>query len=238
MTDEENASLVIKEGMAQVLRPFQELLQQLLGPAATEVGLSFGDSAKVWRLKRQLHLLEKVEKMMEGKQIKPVAPRLFFPILEAASIEADDEMQSRWAALLANESVNTESVHPSFIELLKQMSSPDARLLDKFYDWCKSRNTNIVEWWRGKPLLNERENRTVQNLFRLGFIEATYELIPGERYVKIMGGTSQVLTDNPKLKDDYTLTYMAFEFVEACRAPKESSEATTQPRDSGDGILK
>jgi hypothetical protein len=171
-------------------------------------------------------MFEKVKQMTEGKHIEPVAPRLFFPILEAASIEADDDMQTRWAALLANEAVHTESVHPSFIELLKQMSPADARLLDKFYDWCKSRNTHIVEWWRGKPPVDEPETRTIQNLFRLGFIETTYELIPGESYVKIMAGNPQVLTDQPKLKDDYTVTSVAFEFVEACRPPKENSKAT------------
>lgn len=57
MSDEENAALVIKAGIEQMFAPLQRLLDQLLGPAATEVGLTLSDSLKVWRLKRQLRLV-------------------------------------------------------------------------------------------------------------------------------------------------------------------------------------
>lgn len=50
MSDEENAALVVKEGMKQFFAPYHDLINKLLGPAATEVGLSWGDSIKVWRL--------------------------------------------------------------------------------------------------------------------------------------------------------------------------------------------
>lgn len=226
MTGEEGGALLIKEGVAQVLRPFQDLLSKLLGPAATEVGLAWGDSLRAWRAQRQIRLLDELERMTEGKDIKPVAPRLFFPILEAASIEADDDMQSRWAALLANETTNTNSVHPSFIEILKQMAPEDARLLDKLYDWCESHNTSTVEWWRSKPSLDEREKETIGTLLRLGFLEAQYELIPGDEHISVLAGQPQVFTGTPKLKDDYTFTNIAFRFVEACRAPKEKSKST------------
>lgn len=66
-----------------------------------------------------------------SSEIKPIAPRLFFPVLEAASIEDNDEMQTRWAALLANEATSVGSVHPSFLEILRQLALEDARLLDK-----------------------------------------------------------------------------------------------------------
>ena len=227
MTDEQNAALVIKEGVAQLFRPFQYLLERLLGPAATEVGLSFGDSLRVWRLRRQIHLLEKVKKMTDGRNIKTIAPRLFFPILEAASIETDDDMQSRWAALLANEAINSDSVHPSFLEILKQLAPADARLLDKLYDWCISHNTSIVEWWRGSPALETGEDESLGILFRLGLIEPDYELISGEQRTKIWGGHPQTFSEKPKLKDEYLLTNIAFRFVEACRVPTSQAKSAT-----------
>jgi hypothetical protein len=228
MGDAESAALAISESIKQLFQPFQELLQQLLGPAATEVGGSFGDSLKVWRLKRQVQLLGKVKSMTEGKDINSVAPRLFFPILEAASIEADDVMQERWAALLANEAVNTDSVHPSFVEILKQMSPSDARLLDKLYDWGKENGTVKLQWWLHKPKLDDQELTTLQRLFRLGFVEATYDLEPGEQHIRIMAGEPQVLRSDPKLNEHYTLTVFGLQFVEGCRAPKAKSEAIKQ----------
>jgi hypothetical protein len=138
MSDEENAAVVIKTGVEQLFVPLHQLLDKLLGPAATEVGLGLGDSVKVWRLKRQVRLLQEVKRLLDqsGKDINPIATRLFFPVLEAASIEDDDEMQTRWAALLANEATGVGSVHPSFIELLRQLAPTDARLLDRLVDWC------------------------------------------------------------------------------------------------------
>src|SRR4051812_10152986 len=116
--------------------PLHQLLDRLLVPAATDVGLAIGDSVKVWRFKRQLRLLQEVKRLIEhsGADIKPIATRLFFPVLEAASIEGDDEMQTRWAALLANEATNVGYVHPSFIDVLRQLAPQDAGLLDKLCD--------------------------------------------------------------------------------------------------------
>ena len=94
----------------------------LIEPSPTEQGS---------QVKRQLRLLQEVKRLIEesGKDVKPIATRLFFPVLETASIEDDDEMQTRWAALLANEATNVGTVQPSYIDILKQLAPDDARLL-------------------------------------------------------------------------------------------------------------
>jgi hypothetical protein len=149
MSVEDDVALTIKTTIQELARPLQDLLGKLLGPAASEVGNSLGDSVKVWRFGRQIHLLEQMKRMIEesGNDVNPVAPRLFFPALEAATIEDDDDMQSRWAALLANEATGTGTFHPSYIEMLKQWAPHDARLLDKLYDFCESHHTQRIEWW-------------------------------------------------------------------------------------------
>lgn len=222
MTDEDNAELVVREGMKQFFAPFSDLLTRLLGEAASEVGLGFRDSVKVWRFKRQTRLLQEVERFIKqsGRDIKPVPPRLFFPIFDAASIEGDDEMQSRWAALLANEATSG-SVHPSYIEMLKQMSPEDARLLDKIYDWCESRHTRVIEWWILSPR-NEQyqsDEESLHNLLRLGLVDANYDLIDGKKQLKFVAGNPQILS-TPQLKQDFYFTGIAVKFVEACRASK------------------
>jgi Abortive infection alpha/Protein of unknown function (DUF2806) len=233
MTDEENAALVIKTGIEQLFVPLQKLLETLLGPAATEVGLSFGDSAKVWRFKRQIRLLQEVKRLLDqsGRDIKPIATRLFFPVLEAASIEDDDEMQTRWAALLANEATNIGSVHPSFIEMLKQLAPGDARLLDKLYDHCVKRHTQTVTPWVDQISVAERDRRLAagespeeefDNLVRLGLVVSSYELLAERTEFILPDRKTRAVGSKPKLKEDYILSDLAVRFVKVCRAPKPS----------------
>jgi len=226
MSDEENAALVLKTGVEQVFAPLHRLLDQLLGPAATE-GLSLGDSVKLWRLKRQTRLLQEVKRIVEecDGEIKTVATRLFFPILDNASIEDDDEMQTRWAALLANEALNSGSVHPSFIEILKQMSPADATMLDRLFDFCEIHG-NPIQWWSFGPVYDdEGEKEAVGNLVRLGLIELDYDLEKGHTSLKLFGPNAQLLSE-PTLREKNRLSDVAVRFVKACRAPRVESKAS------------
>lgn len=132
---EEQGLELAKEGIKDLLAPVQNLMQRLLGPAATEVGLSLADSARVWRMRRFLRLFEKVKAMAEiaGIEVKPVAPRLLFPILDAASLEDDEDLQRRWAALLTNAATTdfTTDVLPSFPDILRQLTPAEAQFLDR-----------------------------------------------------------------------------------------------------------
>ena len=132
-TPEEQGIELAKEALKQLFAPVQDLMQRLLGPAATEVGLSFGDSARVWRFKRAIRLFEEVKKMAEAAhiEVKPVAPNLIFPILDAASL-ADDDLQKSWAALLTNAATTNfmTEVLPSFPDILRQLTPAEVRFLD------------------------------------------------------------------------------------------------------------
>lgn len=227
VSDEDNAALVIKTGVEQMFVPLHELLDKLLGPAATEVGLSLGDSVKVWRLKRQIRLLQEVKRIIDqsGKDIKPIATRLFFPVLDAASIEDDDEMQTRWASLLANEATDVGSVHPSFIDVLRQLAPDDAQLLDKLCDWCDRHKTRklipgeIRDSDREMSCIFKSSGDSLGNLVRLGLIESEYEMPDDSPRLRIAGG--QAYMAPVYLKSWYELTDFAVGFVRACRAPAQ-----------------
>lgn len=230
MSDEENAALVIKTGIEQMFAPLQRLLDQLLGPAATEVGITLGDSLKVWRLKRQLRLLQEVKRLIEGsgRDINPIATRLFFPVLEAASIEDDDEMQTRWAALLANEATSVGSVHPSYIDVLKQLAPDEARLLDKLCDWCQRNKTRklvpgeVREHDREMNRIFKSSGDSLGNLVRLGLIQSEYEMPNDSPGLRIAGG--QAFMAPVYLRSWYELSDFAVAFVHACRAPHSGAE--------------
>jgi hypothetical protein len=234
MSDEESATLAIKVALETVSEPFRKLLDQLLGPAATEVGLSLGDSAKVWRFKRQIRLFQEVKRLVDqsGEDIKPIAPRLFFPILEAASVEDDDEMQTRWAALLSNEAINTGSVHPSFIDILKQMAPRDARFLDRLFDWHEAHPTSSLNWShiydRSNPQQMERDGEACGNLVRLGLIVTEYDLSSRDETHRYGGITAHIPT-KPKLIERDTLSDVAIRFMKACRDPQKTTHAKSCP---------
>ena len=65
---------------------------------------------------------------------QPVPGRLLWPVLERSSVEEDTDLQSRWAALLANASISPERVPPAFAYILAEFSPFDALLLDWLWD--------------------------------------------------------------------------------------------------------
>jgi hypothetical protein len=123
---------LVKAGFEVVFKPFAELIEKLAGPAAEEIGLTMKDHVRVFRMKRQLRLFQRVEEMLSaaGLEAGRVPLKTLGPIIEGASLEDDDDLQDRWAALLANAAVAKESIHPSFTEILKQLSSLEVLALD------------------------------------------------------------------------------------------------------------
>ena len=137
-TPEDQALEVVKEAVKNLLAPVTDVMNKLFGPAATEIGLSWGEAFRVWRLKRTVRLLEEVKQIASdaGLDLKPVAPRLLFPILEAASLEDDEDLRQRWVALLTN-AARTDfdnEVLPAFPDILKQLTSQEAKFLDEACD--------------------------------------------------------------------------------------------------------
>jgi hypothetical protein len=120
---------------AKALENLTDVFKKLAGPLAEEVGLSLGDRAREYRLKNAIEIFVRVKRMLAeaGIDPKPIAPRLFFPMIEAGSLEADDLLQERWAALLANASDPHQSVQPSFVEVLKELTPEEVGFLDRIY---------------------------------------------------------------------------------------------------------
>jgi hypothetical protein len=135
-------------------------------------------------------------------------------MLEAASIENDEDLHTKWSALLAN-AASSGKVHPSYIEILKQLTPDDARLLDTFYELTKEEKSR----WLNQVLdeLNE-DQRGIQfeNLVRLGLIQTNYN-VDGMKVHMRHGEDAFVSGD---MDENHWLTDFAVAFIEACRAPK------------------
>lgn len=179
----------------------------------------FEDRLKYMRWERQLRLMRRAQEFLAllGLQAptRPVPMKLVIPILQGASLEEDDSLQDRWAALLvnaANASFSSE-VRRSYISILEELTPFDARILDILYSlpFEQSQHDGIAtfdlpnsakvldgkEKWI-KPL-TEEVVISLSNLARLGCLRPGMTWGGGESFGKV----------NP--------TVAGKAFVEACR---------------------
>lgn len=218
--------------------PLGELLRTLAGPLATEIGETLGVCARHYRFRVALRMLEKTQTMVEQRGLDPhaVPPRLFLPILEKASVEDDEDLHSRWAALLANACVS-DSVHPSFIEVLGQLAPLDARLLDHIYDLCEvQKNLQALSgYWGAKRIADalgvseDDLTEPYQNLFRLGLLETDYEVPNSQTEINIQRAAwGKIKIPSATLKTHERMSAFAARFVRVCRPPMAPSVVITQ----------
>jgi hypothetical protein len=118
-----------KAGFDAALAPMAGLIDKIAGPAAEEIGLMLRDSVRVYRLKRQVRLLQKTQEILDklGGEPRTVPLKLLLPIVEHGSNEEDDELQDRWAALLAN-SATRDILIPAAPDILRQFTKEDVLL--------------------------------------------------------------------------------------------------------------
>lgn len=113
-------------------------IEKVVGKPFEEIGNIAQDWMKYFRYKNLLLIYDKVEKIqkrrgIEGKS-KAINPRIAIPLLESASIENEGSIQELWAKIIANgtDSQKKIDIHPAFIEVIKQLSPDEARILIEF----------------------------------------------------------------------------------------------------------
>ncbi|KWC90247.1 Abi-alpha family protein [Burkholderia cepacia] len=100
-----------------------------------EQGLGiFEDKLRYSRWERQQRLMQRAATFLadQGLEEPPNGVPLKFavPLLHAASLEDDDNLQDLWAHLLVNASIEPETTtHRMFVSMLENMSSLDAQVL-------------------------------------------------------------------------------------------------------------
>jgi Abortive infection alpha/Protein of unknown function (DUF2806) len=238
-----DAGEIIKSGAADKLA---DIIHKLAGPMAEEIGQLLADKIKVYRLKNLIAVGKKIQKILAEAHLSPdaVPPRLFLPILEAASIESDETLQDLWAGLLASASDESDSLSPSFIETLKQLTPAEAKTLNKSFDFAKTREgftlglTNTVLLSDSTFPLSTREIETFE---RLGLIRREYDLQQGGRHksgsnlfkiesqMKQLYNFSRSLSANalPELTYEFKFTEYGVRFMKACRGPKKDDAPST-----------
>jgi hypothetical protein len=204
-------------------------LETIAGPLV-ESSAWATDLIRRQRVKVQIRTLTLARQMLETAGLAPgaVPAKQLVPLLELASLEEpeDEEMQARWAALLANAAADGETpdVWPSFPRILSELSPVEAQLLDGLA--AQEDGAQILEAFlevAGLPLTDGRPEQYpygvyVDNLERLQVIRVL-------RPDRALQALARKVSDRPTMMNNWTyvhLTALGRAFVAACSPPRPS----------------
>jgi hypothetical protein len=214
----------VKSGPADKLA---DLLHRLTGPMFDEFGAILADKVRVYRANNLVSTVQKTERILRnaGLPANAVPTRLLLPIMESSSVENTETLQEMWAGLLATASQQTDSVSPSFIETLKQLTPDEVRHLQfmcqetlKFLKQdCLIAGTELVLWAFGaRHYAGPKEFDIPAGVYpdtyeRLGLLRRTYTV------------NSSFDAWDAKVSSEvdgwYEFTEYAIRFLDACHGP-------------------
>lgn len=201
-----------------------------------------GDTVRVYRVRNMVKTVQKTERILRDAGLTPnaVPPRLLLPIVENSSVEDDDSLQELWAGLLATASQQTDSVSPSFIETLKQLTPDEARHFEHIYKTIQGAGNQrsganrpitpyaFTERW-GTP-----HGVTAETFERLGLIRRDFDVKLRSNLNSLNRNINSVndalhavekAVDSiePEMRYQFIFTDYAVNFLEACHGPRAAS---------------
>ena len=190
------------------------------GPLEQGMGI-VEDHLRYMRWERQERLMVRAEEFLkltgQDGPTRRVPLNLAIPLIQGASLEEDDDLQDRWAALLVHAATATfpGEIRRAYASILEQLTPLDARVLDAVYSvpFEECQHDGVVTWELPNAVRaaapNEQEfanpseavTISLSNLTRLGCVRALMTWGGGEHFGRV----------NP--------TFAGKAFVEACRVP-------------------
>ena len=212
----------VTKALTEAVKVAGEFLGKVLNVPATELGEVFGDRVKYWRARQAIRLTLRIRDVLAQSGVEEpctIPANVLIPSLEAGSLETDEGMRERWAALLANaaDPESTAPVTPAFHRVLSEMTPFEVQVLDWMYE--KGFQSDSLEQFTSTADLEAVKSRfpeasldnltfkvIVSNLCRLGVSE------PKHYTQTRVGGSASV-----QKYDSIKLTPFGAEFVHACR---------------------
>jgi len=188
----------------------KEFLQKVITPTLEETGLLFADKVKYWRFKNQINVLIKADEYLKLKGIKTrkVNIKVLAPMLEEISMEEEESMQTRWAALMANTVSEGSSINTTlYSHILGQMTSRDAELFDIIAHACTTVRKNE------QVSVTVKEYTTIHADQLMHINRDGYVVIDNLLRLRLIKETRPESMD----LEFVTLTDLGFRFITACR---------------------
>jgi len=127
----------VAESLEKLTREPRELFLRLLGPVADATGELIADRINATRSKNLERLIQETFRRLRESRVnpQPVELKILVPILGYSSVETDDDLVSKWAGLLAS-AASGERLHPSYANILAELTRGEARLLNLVGNWA------------------------------------------------------------------------------------------------------
>lgn len=196
-------------------------MDRIFGETMNQFAGGLADWATYWRHKNFLAIADKVETLhaarkLAGKPI-PLPVQFALPILDAASLETEEDVQDLWAGLIANAGDPSKAYKPKkvFLETLRGMQGLDALILKTLADDALLEkhslisgsllNAGVLATEIGADLLEVQIS--LQSLARLGCVIDTWsETIDG-----MDTGYSGFRVNNPK--SNFRLSHLGVQLL-------------------------
>lgn len=207
-------STAIEKGIEEAADVAKHYLDKLVAPGLEESGGLIKDTVAFWRFKNKVNLVLKAKAFLEDKGIDPrrVLPKTVAPILEGGSLESEDGMRVRWAAMLANAAdPSRHEVHPSFPHMLAELTPLEVRILDHAFK--NGDNSKGVFPLDRDAVASEFEVHSeelqvlIDNLGRLNLFTRPLGIIPS---------LSRGQIDDGSYRGPVYLTSLGYDFIQAC----------------------
>ena len=231
MNDEELELLAAaaKGTAAGATESFHALVRNLLGGASAEIGAELTSSVQRWRA--ALDLGRRASARLEGLRRRPIARNVLFPVLEYATLEDRQELIDLWIELLATAgTAGRQDVDRVYVEILKDLTPPDARVLHWVRSFPPELDGNdprmVAENSYVGPAPEAVRPRVtkITAMQALGISAADFELVasrlarlglcePGPFIFPTRIGSSAT---GPRIYDAIALTPLGIAFVDAC----------------------
>ncbi|MEN8374618.1 MAG: Abi-alpha family protein [Gemmatimonadota bacterium] len=262
------AEAVRETAVPQALELVTDLARNLLDPVTKQTGELLADYVRDLREKRKANAMAVVQRGREIVGESPVsdlasipAQRLV-PLLEAASLAEDETLREMWASLLATSLTveAPETMSASYVEILRQLSPFDARVLNGvFIRFGWPRGGAVYVGGQPEPLgdVSTRDfGLSLHNLRRLGLVElgtraterfreiseAVEELVERERArdSRYYGHQFWSLSsrEKPPSSGSAVLSRLGHDFLLSCMPPRPRPVQTPVDEDSAEQTLR
>lgn len=160
----------------------KDFLGKLISPTIEEIGLLAADQIKYIRFKNQVKILLKARTYVNEKNIniKEVPIKILVPLLEMASLEENEDLQDKYAAMLTNmidsESNLQNQIFPYILsqisieefEALKQLREKEKGHLKERIEYSELRKADQFGMKAETKAAKQKVNDTEQRGFYIG----------------------------------------------------------------------
>lgn len=181
-------------------------------------------------------VLTKAQEMIREAVVQPgpVPMKTVVPLLEYASLEEDEYLREKWAAMLANAAVSSGKVHASFAEVLRQLTPQGVLFLDALFTLTEKRMAEVLSQppqnQGGDPAKNLGMQHELLELFRKTVQIANANDVVSEFSIVLTNLRRSNIVEGPALgRTQVSFTAFGLEFIRSCRPPESKTLETPTP---------